>query len=110
MKSCIFITIFSLIIQINFVNVVTSGIIKLGPATLPILKDVYYVCLKTTPSDGNLDKIKAEHDEFFKGLNQRGISFTVRHEFFDYINGVSLVLSGGGLDTLQKITDISVVT
>ncbi|CAH1759833.1 506_t:CDS:10, partial [Entrophospora sp. SA101] len=49
-----------------------------GPATLPVLKDAYY-----------------------------GINFTVRHEFFDYINGVSFLLPGG-LDSLKKVADISV--
>ncbi|CAJ0745168.1 8486_t:CDS:2, partial [Entrophospora sp. SA101] len=36
-----------------------------------------------------------------KKLNQKGINFTVRHEFFDYVNGISLTLPGG-LDSLKK--------
>ncbi|CAJ0762180.1 14300_t:CDS:2, partial [Entrophospora sp. SA101] len=42
---------------------------------------------------------------FFKELNQKGINFTVRHEFFDYINGVSFLLPGG-LDSLKKNLNI----
>ncbi|CAJ0651907.1 9857_t:CDS:10 [Entrophospora sp. SA101] len=45
--------------------------------------------------------------QIFKELNQKSINFTVRHEFFDYVNGISLLLPGG-LDSLKKVADISV--
>nr|CAG8475858.1 10376_t:CDS:10 [Entrophospora candida] len=79
MKFPIFLIVFFLLIQIIYIHVAISGIIKAGPATLPVLKDAYYVY----------------------------INFTVRHEFFDYVNGISLTLPGG-LDSLKKVADISV--
>lgn len=111
MKFPIFLIAFFLLIQITSIHV-NSGIIKAGPATLPVLKDAYYVCLKTIPNNknnNNSDVIIAEHKEFFKELNQKGINFTVRHEFFDYVNGISLVLPGG-LDSLKRVADVSVVS